>query len=151
MSQANHSPLKANVYHTSGPHQVECHPYLTQERLLQFCRSHSIELTAYSPLGSPGRLDPSTKEPLLIEDPVVKHLAKKYQRPAAHILIRYQIQRGVVVIPKAIQIAHIRSNLEAISFEMSPDDMRLLNELNRNHRFMKFERCLTHKFYPFHD
>lgn len=116
---------------------------------MQFCRSHRIELTAYSPLGSPGRLNPSLKEPCLIDDPVVKDLAFKYQRPAAHILIRFQLQRGIVVIPKAIQVAHIRSNFDALSFELSSDDMRQLDLLDRNHRFMKFERCLTHKHYPF--
>lgn len=106
-------------------------------------------MTAYSPLGSPGRLAPYTKEPYLIEEPIVKLLAKKYQRPAAHILIRYQIQRGIVVIPKAIQTAHIKSNLEAISFELDLEDMKVIGSLNRNYRFMKFERCSNHKYYPF--
>lgn len=129
--------------------QVECHPYLSQEKLLHYCRAHRIELTAYSPLGSPGRLDPRLQEPYLIEDPLVTYLAKKYQRSPAHILIRYQIQRNIVVIPKAIQPAHIKSNLEALSFELSQEDMGKLNAMNRNHRFMKFERCLGHKFYPF--
>ena len=90
------------------------------------------------------------KEPYLIEDPLVKSLAKKYSRPAAHVLIKYQLQRNVVVIPKAIQVAHIKSNLDALSFDLSSDDMRKLDSLNKNHRFMKFERCLTHKYYPFH-
>lgn len=129
--------------------QVECHPYLSQARLIDFCRSHNIELTAYSPLGSPGRIDPNLQEPYLIEDPVVTALARKYQRPAAHILIRYQLQRNVVVIPKAIQESHIKSNLDALRFELSQNDMRKLEALNRNHRFMKFERCLNHKYYPF--
>lgn len=129
--------------------QVECHPYLSQEKLLKFCRSHGIELTAYSPLGSPGRRLPDSNEPHLIEDPLVRQLARKYQRLPAHILIRYQIQRGIVAVPKAIQAAHIRSNLEAIAFELDPEDMNDLNGLNRNHRFMKFERCLDHKYYPF--
>ena len=116
---------------------------------MQFCRSHGIELTAYSPLGSPGRIDPRLQEPYLIEDPLVKYMAKKYQRHAAHILVRYQLQRNVVVIPKAIQTAHIESNLEALTFEMSREDMAKLDSLNRDHRFMKFERCLGHKYYPF--
>lgn len=130
--------------------QVECHPYLTQTKLLHFCRSHGVELTAYSPLGSPGRIDPTTgQEPYLIEDPIVRQIARKHQRPAAHILIRYHIQRGIVVIPKAIQAAHIRSNLEALAFDLDSNDMRDLDSLDRNHRYMKFERCLTHKYYPF--
>lgn len=129
--------------------QVECHPYLNQEKLLRYCRGHGIELTAYSPLGSPGRIDPRLEQPYLLEDPLVKQLAKKYQRPAAHVLIRYQLQRNVVVIPKAIQTAHIVSNFQSLSLELSRDDMNKLMALNRDHRFMKFERCLGHKFYPF--
>lgn len=131
--------------------QVECHPYLTQEKLLDFCRSNGIHLTAYSPLGSPGKIDPRLQEPHLMEDPTVQSLAKKYQRSVAQILIRYQIQRQVVVIPKAIQTAHIESNFRSLSFSLTKDDMNKLDSLNRNHRFMKFERCLNHKFYPFND
>lgn len=138
-----------NCFFKPTINQVECHPYLSQEKLLKFCRLHGIELTAYSPLGSPGRIDPRLQEPYLLEDPLIKLLAKKYQRPAAHILIRYQLQRNVVVIPKAIQEAHIRSNLDSLTFEMTQDDMKKLDSLNRNHRFMKFERCLKHKYYPF--
>lgn len=109
-------------------------------------------MTAYSPLGSPGRVDPRLQQPYLIEDPIVVQLAKKHQRPAAHILIAYQIKRNVVVIPKAIQAAHIRSNFEALAnLELSNDDMNKLNTLNRNYRFMLFERCLNHKYYPFND
>lgn len=131
--------------------QVECHPYLNQAKLLEFCRAHGIELTAYSPLGSPGRIDPRLQEPYLIEDPLVKYLAKKYSRSPAHILIRYQIQRNVVVIPKAITPAHIKANFQALTFDISKEDMAKLDGLNRNCRFMKFERCLDHKYYPFND
>lgn len=106
-------------------------------------------MTAYSPLGSPGRIDPKSPEPYLIGDPLIKSLAKKYQRPAANILIRYQLQRNVVVIPKAVQKAHIESNLDALSFELSHDDMNRLDSLNQNYRFLKFERCQNHKYYPY--
>lgn len=124
---------------------------MSQEKLLLFCRSNNIELTAYSPLGSPGKVDLTRKEPLLIEDPLIKALAKKYSRPQANILIRYQLQRNVIVIPKAIQKAHLESNLEALNFELSRDDMRKLDSLNRNHRLLKFERCMNHKYYPYNE
>lgn len=122
---------------------------MTQDKLLKFCRSKGIALTAYSPLGSPGRLNGSNKEPILIEDPTVERLARKHKRPAANILIKYQAQRGVAVIPKAIQTTHIKSNLEAMLFELDSDDMQALDSLDRNYRFMKFERCQKHKYYPF--
>lgn len=132
--------------------QVECHPYLTQQKLLDYCQSKgNICLTAYSPLGSPGRHDPRLGAPYLIEDPCVVAIARKHARPAAHILIRYQLQRGVVVIPKAIQPAHIESNFDALNFELSAADMAKLEALNKSHRFMRFERCIGHKYYPFDD
>lgn len=119
---------------------------------MKFCRLNKIELTAYSPLGSPGRINPSSEQPYLLEDPTISQLSKKYQRPAAHILIAYQIQRNVAVIPKAVQSNHIRSNFEALTnLELSEEDMNRLNSLNRNYRFMTFERCLDHKYYPFND
>lgn len=122
---------------------------MNQTKLLQFCRSNGIALTAYSPLGSPSKLDQKSQDLYLLGDPLVKSLAKKYQRPAAHILLKYQLQRNVVVIPKAVQKAHIESNLDALSLELGHDDMLRLDSLNRNHRFLKFERCLDHKYYPF--
>ena len=127
---------------------------MSQEKLLRFCRARGIQLTAYSPLGSPARLDAKAKQSAhLMEDPLVVRLAKKYQRPAAHILIAYQLRRGICVIPKAIQPAHIRTNFEALALadSLGPEDMGKLGQLNRNHRFMLFERCLTHKYYPFKD
>lgn len=132
--------------------QVECHPYLNQSGLLQFCRAHGIELTAYSPLGSPGRLDPSnTGQPRLIDDPVVKSIAKRHLRPPAHVLICYQLKRNIGVIPKAIQASHLVSNLDSLTLELDSDDMKKLNSLNRNYRFQAFERCIGHKYYPFTD
>lgn len=130
--------------------QIECHPYLNQAQLIEFCRSLGIQVTAYSPLGSPGRLDPTKgNQPKLIDDPVVKALANKYQRPPAHVLISYQLKRNVCVIPKAIQAAHIASNLDALTLDLSKDDMDELNALDRNCRFQAFERCIDHKYYPF--
>lgn len=78
-------------------------------------------------------------------------IAKKHKRAAAEILIKYQLARNVVVIPKAIQSEHIESNLDALSLELDEDDLNKLNSLNTNHRFMRFERCLNHKYYPFND
>lgn len=130
--------------------QVECHPYLSQRNLLNYSRANDIILTAYSPLGSPGRIDPRIQDiPFLLEDPLILSLAKKYSRPVAHILIRYQIQRNIVCIPKAIQINHVESNFKSLTFELSKEDLQSLDSLDKNYRFMKFERCLDHKFYPF--
>lgn len=80
--------------------QVENHPYLTQNKLKDFCESNSILLTAYGPLGSPYR-NTNPKELLLCE-PIVKQLADKYKKTAAQILIRFQVTNILYLLLIAI-------------------------------------------------
>lgn len=70
--------------------QVECHPYLNQSKLLNFCKERGILLTAYSPLGSPGILaKPNTPAPL--KDPKIAEVAKKYGKTVAQTILRYLV------------------------------------------------------------
>ncbi|KAF5289444.1 hypothetical protein FQR65_LT11817 [Abscondita terminalis] len=80
--------------------QVECHPYMNQKPLIEFCKSKDIVVTGYSPLGSPGREEAST-QPKLLEDPKLAEIAKKHGKSVAQIALRYQVQRGVIPIPKS--------------------------------------------------
>lgn len=83
--------------------QVELHPYLPQQELLDFAKLHQIILEAYSPLGS-------TSSPL-ISDETIKKLSEKYQTSPATILISWAIWRGTVVIPKSSNKTRVASNL----------------------------------------
>lgn len=129
--------------------QVECHPYLNQKELIDFCKEKDITITAYSPLGSPDRPSATPNDPVLLEDPTIKDLAKKYDKTPAQILIRYQIQRGIPVIPKSVTKSRIESNFKVFDFTISDDDMTKLNSLNRNYRMVNFDMCDQHKDYPF--
>ncbi|XP_053689394.1 aldo-keto reductase family 1 member B1-like [Sabethes cyaneus] len=131
--------------------QIECHPYLVQTKLSPFCTSRGIVITAYSPLGSPNRPWAKPDDPQLMEDPKIVAIAKKYGKTSAQILIRYQIQRGHVVIPKSVNKSRIQSNFEVFDFELTEDDMKLITSFDCNGRLVPLSNSETSPHYPFHE
>jgi len=129
--------------------QVECHPYLPQSDLIKFCRENNITVVAYSPLGSPDRPWAKPGDPSLMDDPKIVDIAKKYNKSPAQILIKFQTQRGVVVIPKSVTPARIKSNIEVFDFELTDDEIKTIEGLNRGWRACAFEVMKDHKYYAF--
>lgn len=129
--------------------QIECHPYLTQQKLSEFLTTHDIVVTSYSPLGSPNRPWVTKDDPVLLDDPKVLAIAEKYQKTPAQILIRYQIQRGHIVIPKSVTKNRIASNFQVFDFELSADDIDQINTFECNGRICPMNGANGHKYHPF--
>lgn len=104
--------------------QVEFHPFLTQKKLLDFTREHNIVLQAWSPLMQGG----------LFEEPLLLELAAKYGRTTAQIILRWDLQHGVVTIPKSVHEARIAENSQIFDFDLSSTDMERIDGLNQNRR-----------------
>lgn len=104
--------------------QVEFHPYLYQKELLEFCRSHNIQLEAYSPLTKGQKLN----------DPRLVKMAEEYSKTPAQVLIRWGLQKGAVVIPKSSRKDRIRENANVFNFTISPEEMDLLDSFDRGFR-----------------
>ena len=130
--------------------QVECHPYLGQAKLLDFCKERGITITAYSPLGSPDRPWAQPGEPLLLDDPKVKAIASKHSKSPAQVLIRWQVQRGVIVIPKSVTPARIEENANIFDFQLSAEEMKKIESIDCNGRLSPMEVFAAHPHYPFH-
>ncbi|KAF5302643.1 hypothetical protein FQR65_LT08484 [Abscondita terminalis] len=131
--------------------QVECHPYLNQNKLIKFCKSKNIQIVAYSPFASPGRFSELPNYTKVFEIPAIKEIAEKYKKTPAQVILRWQIQRQVVVIPKSVNIKRIKENCEIFDFEISKEDMENIDGLNTDTRFIWLNAAMNHKYYPFND
>ncbi|XP_008821456.1 3-alpha-hydroxysteroid dehydrogenase isoform X2 [Nannospalax galili] len=132
--------------------QVECHPYLNQGKLLDYCKSKDIVLVAYCTLGSSrDKVWVDQSSPVLLDDPVLCAMAKKYKRSPAAIALRYQIQRGVVVLAKSFSEGRIKENMQVFDFQLTSEDMKVLDGLNRNLRYNSADYFGGHPNHPFSD
>ncbi|KAF9812407.1 hypothetical protein SFRURICE_005518 [Spodoptera frugiperda] len=128
---------------------IECHPYLNQRRLKDFCEARKITITAYSPLGSPDRPWAKPDDPSLLDDPKLKAIADRLGKTVAQVLIRYQIDRNNIVIPKSVTASRIASNFDVFDFKLSQEDMSLIDSFDCNGRMVPMTASLGHKYHPF--
>lgn len=104
--------------------QVECHPRLTQKELQVFCQQHDIQLEAWSPL----------MQGQLLENEELQKIASNYGKSTAQIILRWDLQNGVVIIPKSTKEHRIVENASVFDFELTQEDMERINSLNENQR-----------------
>lgn len=117
--------------------QVELHLNFQQEKHVATCKKYNISVTAYAPLGSPGRSNftlPSGQKlhwaeaPNPLESETVLTLAKKYDKTPAQILLRHLLQKGILIIPKSINPKRIHENAQIFDFELSGEEIEKLNK-----------------------
>jgi len=106
--------------------QVELHPWLNQSELVEYCKKHGIQVEAYSPL-----MNGHLREVAELND-----IARKYGKTPAQIVLRWDLQRGIIVIPKSVHKERIIENSQIFDFNISEEDMQAINSLNRNKRFL---------------
>ena len=104
--------------------QVEYHPRLAQMELNAYCKENGIQLEAWSPL----------MQGQLLDNPTLHDIATKYNKTIAQVILRWDLQNGVVTIPKSTKEHRIISNSNVFDFILSEEDRLKINELNQNYR-----------------
>jgi 2,5-diketo-D-gluconate reductase A len=104
--------------------QIESHPWLTQEKVIEYDNAHSIVTQAWSPLAR-GKI---------LDEPMLEALAIKHGKSVAQIVLRWHIQRGVAVIPKSNSKERIVENMNVFNFELSAEEVAAITALNTNFR-----------------
>jgi methylglyoxal/glyoxal reductase len=116
MKQSNEKPVI---------NQIELHPRLSQEPLREYCLKNDIAVEAWSPIARGNLLD----------EPTLNHIAGKYNKTPAQIILRWHLQNGTVIIPKSVNPGRIKENSELFDFSLTLEDMTQINGLNLNERF----------------
>lgn len=104
--------------------QMETHIFNQQKSLKDWCDKYGIRLEAWAPFGE-GRKD-------TFDNPVLLKISEKYGKTAAQVMLRWNIQRGVVVIPKSVHIERMQENFDVFDFALSEEDMTAISALDKN-------------------
>jgi len=105
--------------------QVECHPHLVQQPLIDFCQAHDIRFEAWSPI----------MRGAVNDIPLFQELSEKYKKTPVQLVLRWDLQKGIVTIPKSVHQERIKSNAEIFDFELSEEDISRIDKLDKNERF----------------
>jgi diketogulonate reductase-like aldo/keto reductase len=104
--------------------QIEFHPYLVQPGLLKYCRENNIQVEAWSPILK-GRVN---------DIPLLQQLGRKYGKSPVQITLRWDLQKGIVTIPKSVRKDRIISNADIFDFELSEDEVKQIDALDKEER-----------------
>jgi len=111
--------------------QFEMHPMMSQKPLIAHCKKHGITPQSWAPLGGS---KPENKGSVM-ENPVLLDIAKKYGKTVAQVILRWNVELGIVCIPKSITPSRIRENFDVFDFELASEDIAAIDGLNQNSRF----------------
>ncbi|NOU82060.1 aldo/keto reductase [Paenibacillus sp. LMG 31459] len=105
--------------------QVELHPLLSQLELREFCRAQGIQIEAWAPLA----------QGHLLDNEVIAEIAERHNKTLPQVILRWDLQNGIVTIPKSVKEERIIANADIFNFELSEDEISRINALNNNQRF----------------
>ena len=116
--------LMANSTEKPVVNQVELHPRLIQDEIRTYCKEMDIAVEAWSPLA----------RGILMDDPTLLSIGEKHGKSVAQVILRWQLQNDVIIIPKSSKSARLKENADLFDFALSTEEMTRISQLNKNER-----------------
>lgn len=107
--------------------QIECHPFFQQEAAREICRENGVQMEAWAPFAE-GKKN-------IFKNEILTGIGKKYGKSAAQVILRWNIDRGIAVIPKSIHEERIARNIDVFDFRLSREDIEEIAKLDGNETF----------------
>ncbi|KXA91237.1 oxidoreductase [candidate division MSBL1 archaeon SCGC-AAA259D18] len=108
--------------------QVEFHPWLYKRELLDFCKENGVILTASAPLA----------RSRILKDELIQKTARKYDKTPAQIALKWELQKGLVTIPKTTSEDHLRKNFQLFDWKLDPQDVEKIDSIPKTERCYEF-------------
>ncbi|CAG2109461.1 unnamed protein product [Medioppia subpectinata] len=121
--------------------QLEIHPYLAEVELVRFCQRMGIRVEAYSPLAKANQT--------LLNEPILVKIGQRFNKTPAQVIMRWLIQRNIVVIPGTTKKHRLVENFSLFDFKLTQDDMKQIYSLDRNWRKTDFPPARFNSEYPY--
>lgn len=116
--------MKAYAHEMPEVNQVELHVFLQQPELLEYCKKEGIVVEAYSPLAHARNMD----------EAIIRDIAAEHGKSYAQVMVRWCLQKGLVVLPKSVTLERIKENIDVFDFELSDHEMTQLADLDSGRR-----------------
>lgn len=131
--------------------QIECHPYFSQEPVIELHKKLGIPVQAYAPINpqeNPYTPNSLKGEKSVLENSVIQELSKKYNKTPAQIVLNWHIRRDSIIFPRSTNSQHMKENMEIFNFELSESDCNRISDLNKNARFYSNVPTAEYSFVP---
>lgn len=117
--------------------QIEISPYNTNKEIISYCKEKKVQVEAFATFGTTKKKPEAAKD--LLENEIILDLSRKYNKSSSQVILRWALEQGISVIPKASSIEHLQENIDVLDFELSHEDMLQIDTLDKSifHRYFR--------------
>ena len=116
--------------------QIEISPYNTNKEIISYCKERGVLLEAFATFGTTKKNPVAATD--LLENEIINTISKKYGKTPSQVILRWVLEQGISVIPKARSAKHLYENINVFDFELSENEMQLIDSLDKDIRYRYF-------------